>query len=187
MLRAHMNARSRRARDDTGTTPEARSGTDAVPAEPAAASAIVPDPAIAIASDRDANGVPIHRGWAPLGGHHRWMEPFVMVLLAGGSAHGYAIIGELAQLGITTGSVDVGQVYRTLRDLEEAGQVRSKWATGSGAARREYELTATGYAALDEWAAVIKERARLIAEFDARYLEWVAAPRPGTVEPERAS
>jgi poly-beta-hydroxybutyrate-responsive repressor len=131
----------------------------------------------AIASDRDAAGVPIHRGWAPLGAHHRWMEPFVMVLLAGGSAHGYAIVGELAQLGITNGSVDVGQVYRVLRDLEAAGLVSSSWTTGAGPARRDYELTDTGYAALDEWAAVMKERTRLVAEFDARYLEWVAQPR----------
>ena len=130
----------------------------------------------AIASDRDAAGIPIHRGWAPVGPHHRWMEPFVLALLAAGPAHGYAIVGELADLGITTGAVDVGQVYRTLRDLEEAGQVRSTWQTGTGPARRDYELTPEGSAALDEWAAVMKERARLVAEFDARYLEWVATP-----------
>ena len=131
----------------------------------------------AIASDRDAAGVPVHRGWAPIGTHHRWMEPFVLAMLAGGAAHGYAIVGELAQLGITTGSVDVGQVYRTLRDLEEAGQVRSMWMTGSGPARRDYEMTEAGFIALDEWAAVMKERARLLAEFDARYLEWVTDRR----------
>ena len=135
------------------------------------------DAALAIASDRDPAGVPVHRGWAPLGGHHRWMEPFVMVLLAGGAAHGYAIVGELAGLGITNGSVDVGQVYRVLRDLEAAGLVSSSWTTGSGPARRDYELTETGYAALDEWAAVMKERTRLVGEFDARYLETVTAPR----------
>ena len=136
------------------------------------------DAALTIASDRDAAGAPIHRGWAPLGSHHRWMEPFVMVLLAGGATHGYAIVGELAQLGITNGSVDVGQVYRVLRDLEAAGLVSSAWTTGSGPARRDYELTKAGYGALDEWAAVMKERTRLVGEFDARYLESVAAPRP---------
>lgn len=135
-----------------------------------------PDHVYAVASDHDANGIPIHRGWAPLGGH-RWMEPFVIVLLAGGAVHGYAIVGELEQLGVTNGSVDVGQVYRTLRDLEEAGQVRSTWATGTGPARREYELTEAGRHALDEWAAVMKERVRLGAEFEARYLEWVAIRR----------
>lgn len=103
-----------------------------------------------------------------------------MVLLAGGAAHGYAIVGELAQLGITNGSVDVGQVYRTLRDLEEAGQVSSSWMTGTGAARRDYRLTEAGAAALDEWGAVMKERARLVGEFDAAYLGWVAGRRPST-------
>ena len=137
-----------------------------------------PDPLLGIASDHDDAGIPVHRGWAPIGSHHRWMEPFVMVLLSVGPAHGYAIVGELADLGITNGAVDIGQVYRTLRDLEGAGQVRSAWATGgSGPARREYELTAAGYAALDEWAAVIKERARLIGEFDARYLESLSTRR----------
>jgi PadR family transcriptional regulator PadR len=135
-----------------------------------------PDPSMGIASGHDDAGIPVHRGWAPTGAHHRWMEPFVMVLLAGGPTHGYAIVGELAELGITNGAVDIGQVYRTLRDLEGAGQVQSAWSTASsGPARRDYELTDAGYAALDEWAAVIKERARLIAEFDARYLESVSS------------
>ena len=104
----------------------------------------------------------------------------MLVLLAGGGAHGYAIIGDLEEMGIANGSVDVGQVYRTLRDLEEAGLVTSAWSTDAqGPQRRAYELTAAGYAALDEWAAVMTERERLIAEFDARYLAAVARPRPG--------
>jgi len=139
-----------------------------------------PVPSEPVASERDARGVPVHRGWAPMGGRHRWMEPFVLMLLAGGSVHGYAITGQLEELGITGGAVDIGQVYRTLRDLEEGGQVTSRWSNEpAGPQRREYELTESGYAALDEWAAVMKERARLVAEFDARYLEWVARPRPG--------
>jgi DNA-binding PadR family transcriptional regulator len=154
-----------------------REGSAAI-AEPSGGEAPLDVDSSAIASDRDPAGVPVHRGWAPAGGHHRWMEPFVMVLLAAGPAHGYAIVGELVKLRITTGSVDIGQVYRSLRDLEEAGQVRSAWSTeGSGPARRDYELTEAGYAALDEWAAVMKERARLVAEFDARYLESVASRR----------
>ena len=132
----------------------------------------------ALASDRDATGTPVHRGWAPLGGRHRWMEPFVLVVLATTGAHGYAITGELEEMGITGGAVDVGQVYRTLRDLEASGYVTSAWSNEAvGPQRREYELTAAGYAALDEWAAVMKERARLIGEFDGRYLDAVARQR----------
>lgn len=168
MLRGHMNARANQHELDGGVSAS----------EPDGAVPVGPDPLLGIASDHDAGGIPIHRGWAPVGSHHRWMEPFVMVLLSVGPAHGYAIVGELADLGITNGQVDIGQVYRTLRDLEGAGQVRSTWSTsGSGPARRDYELTAAGYAALDEWAAVIKERARLIGEFDARYLESLSTRR----------
>jgi poly-beta-hydroxybutyrate-responsive repressor len=132
----------------------------------------------AVASARDAAGIPIHRGWAPLGARRRWMEPFVLVLLAGGGAHGYAITAQLEEMGITGGAVDVGQVYRTLRDLEATGQVTSSWSSEPvGPQRRDYELTEAGYRAIDEWAAVMEERARLIAEFNARYLEAVVAPR----------
>ena len=132
----------------------------------------------ALASDRDDAGVPVHRGWAPVGGRHRWMEPFVLVLLAGGGAHGYAITAQLEDMGLTAGPVDIGQVYRTLRDLEQAGEVTSSWsAEPVGPQRHDYELTDAGYAAIDAWAAVMKERARLIGEFNGRYLEAVAAPR----------
>ena len=163
---------SRRSQPDLASPP-ADPGTSATPRTRTDAGSV-----LGIASGRDAHGAPVHRGWAQVGSHHRWMEPFVLALLANGSAHGYGIVGELAQLGITNGAVDVGQVYRTLRDLEQAGQVRSTWTTGTGPARRDYELTETGWEALDEWAAVMKERTRLVAEFDALYLQWVALPRP---------
>jgi PadR family transcriptional regulator PadR len=143
-----------------------------------AASRPTPSP-LAIASDVNPSAPPVHRGWAPMSTRHRWLEPFVLAMLATGSSHGYAVLGELRQLGIATGAVDVGQVYRTLHDLEVAGQVRSQWSTGAGPARRDYELTELGFAALDEWAAVMKERTRLLGEFDARYLEWVSGARPG--------
>jgi poly-beta-hydroxybutyrate-responsive repressor len=128
---------------------------------------------LAIATAVDATGRPVHRGWAPAASRHRWLEPFVLMALANGHVHGYAIVGALTEVGISGGSADVGQVYRTLRDLEQAGQITSTWATGSGPARRDYQVTELGSAALDEWAAVMKERARLIAEFDAAYLSWV--------------
>jgi PadR family transcriptional regulator PadR len=127
------------------------------------------DDELQLASHHDERGAPSHRGWIPVGGRRRWMEPFVLVLLASGRAHGYAIMGALEEIGITNGSVDVGQVYRTLRDLEATGQVTSSWSTEPvGPQRREYELTDVGRAALDEWAAVMHERSRLIGLFDER-------------------
>lgn len=141
----------------------------------------------ALASEHEPTGTPLHRGWAPLGARRRWMEPFVLVLLAGGGVHGYAITTQLEEMGITDGPVDIGQVYRILRDLEASGRVTSTWtADAAGPQRREYELTPAGYAAIDEWAAVMKERARLIGEFNGRYLEAVVGPRlSGATRPPR--
>ena len=93
----------------------------------------------------------------------------MLVLLAGGRTHGYALMGELEAMGVSSGSIDVGQVYRTLRDLEAAEQVRSSWSNEPvGPQRREYELTSAGRAALEEWAAVMRDRARLIQAFEQR-------------------
>ncbi len=123
-----------------------------------------------IASGLDAQGIPVHRGWPPIGGRRRWLEPFVLVLLAEGGAHGYGLIGQLGEMGVVEGGVDVGQVYKTLRDLEEAGQVESTWsAEPTGPQRRDYELTDAGREALAEWMAVMRERHRLIDDLEERY------------------
>lgn len=109
-------------------------------------------------------------GWSPPGPRRRWLEPFLLVLLASGVAHGYALIGRLNALGVAPGGVDAGALYRTLRDLEVEGLVVSEWsAPTSGAPRREYVLTEAGRARLGEWAAVMRERARLVGEFFAAY------------------
>jgi PadR family transcriptional regulator PadR len=112
------------------------------------------------------------RGWSPGGPRRRWLEPFLLVLLAGGPAHGYSLLGRLNGLGVAPEDVDVGQLYRTLRELELAGLVRSNWETpAAGAARRGYALTDAGLAVLDDWALVMRERARLVAEFLKGYEE----------------
>jgi PadR family transcriptional regulator PadR len=110
------------------------------------------------------------RGWSPGGPRRRWLEPFVLALLAGGPAHGYSLLGRLNGLGVSADDLDVGQLYRTLRELEMAGQVESRWQTpAAGAARREYAISEAGLATLDNWAAVMRERSRLIGEFIDRY------------------
>jgi DNA-binding PadR family transcriptional regulator len=148
----------------SGAVPGADAGADAgtrVPGAPEGG----PDP---IASGHDANGQPVHRGWAPMRGHRRWMEPFVLAMVGATGGHGYALQAQLDELGISNGAVDVGQVYRTLRDLEELGQVVSTWSSDRvGPQRRDYVLTQSGFEALHDWAAVMRERTRLIAEFDA--------------------
>jgi DNA-binding PadR family transcriptional regulator len=55
--------------------------------------------------------------------------------------------------------------YRTLRELEREGLMRSAWITGDGPPRRTYRITATGRLVLEEWFGVMRERARLIDAF----------------------
>lgn len=109
------------------------------------------------------------RGWVRPGGRRgRWLEPFLLLLVAEGEAHGYALIARLNELGVSPEGVDVGMAYRTLRELEMEGLTRSEWVAESGAPRREYRLTLEGRAALAEWASVMCERGRLIDDFLAR-------------------
>ena len=111
-----------------------------------------------------------HHGWSPGGPRRRFLEPFLLALLAGGPAHGYSLLGQLNELGVAVSGVDVSQLYRTLRDLELAGLVQSRWEMPeAGAARRGYVITDAGLGALDDWAAVMRERARLVAEFLKQY------------------
>jgi len=126
---------------------------------------------------RDDDGQATQRGWMPAAARRRWIEPFVLAMLAR-ETYGYAILGRLEEMHISNGQLDVGLVYRTLRDLERDGLVSSSWAEESaGPRRRAYQLTESGYAALDDWAVVMRERARLIGEFNADYLEAVSSPR----------
>ncbi len=111
-----------------------------------------------------------HQGWVRPGGRRgRWLEPFLLLLVAEDAAHGYSLIRQLNELGVAPGEVDVGMVYRALRELEAEGLVESAWAAESGAPRRDYRITTQGGVSLREWAAVMDERARLIAEFQPRY------------------
>ena len=116
---------------------------------------------------------PRHQGWRyPGNGRRRWLEPFVLLLVSEGVTHGYGILAGLESMGVSGPELDVGQIYRVLRNLETEGSVISAWATdGSGPARREYRLTDAGWSALEEWAAVMDERQRLAVEFLGRYAE----------------
>ncbi len=107
-----------------------------------------------------------YRGWVRPGGRRgRWLEPFLLRLVADGEAHGGALITRLNELCLAPDGVDVGMAYRTLRELEGEGLVESTWVTDDGPPRRTYRLTQMGRRALHEWIAVMHERARLIDAF----------------------
>jgi PadR family transcriptional regulator, regulatory protein PadR len=83
---------------------------------------------------------------------YRFLEPGLLLLLRERPTHGYELIAELPGL-LGAERVDVGNVYRALRGLEERGLVASEWRDDlPGPAKRTYEITDEGRRALERWA-----------------------------------
>ena len=61
------------------------------------------------------------RGWVrPAGRRGRWIEPFVLLLIAEGPVHGYSVISQLNKFGLTRGrltgrSVSIGPTARAIQ------------------------------------------------------------------------
>ena len=110
-------------------------------------------------------------GWRVRARVERFGEPALLLLLREAPAHGYELIDRLPEL-LPDERVDMGNLYRVLRALEEQGVVRSDWdAEAPGPAKRIYELTDEGRALLDAWAAAIAAAREQLGAFLARYDE----------------
>src|SRR5438045_9464010 len=95
----------------------------------------------------------------------RFSEAALLLLLRGRPTHGYELLEALPDL---TGDarVDMGNLYRVLRALEEDGLVQSEWEAGApGPAKRTYELTPEGRRLLDEWATALGRSSERITSF----------------------
>ncbi len=67
-----------------------------------------------------------YRGWVRPGGRRgRWLEPFVLLLVAQEVGYGRALIGRLNELCLAPDGVNAGMAYRTLRELEADGLMTS--------------------------------------------------------------
>ena len=112
------------------------------------------------------------RGWHGAGGRvERFQVPALLLLLRERRAHGYDLLDRLPEV---TGDarVDVGNLYRVLRTLEQQGLVASEWDDAvPGPAKRTYELTAAGAEALDRWAVALSGTRDRIDAFLDRYEE----------------
>jgi len=87
----------------------------------------------------------------------RFLEPGLLALLRDRPTHGYELIAELPAL-VGTDRVDVGNVYRALRGMEERGLVTSEWSDElPGPAKRTYEITDEGRRALERWTLWLRE------------------------------
>jgi len=99
----------------------------------------------------------------------RFSEPALLLLLRERPAHGYELLEALPTV-IGEARVDMGNLYRVLRALEEDGLVSSEWeADAPGPAKRTYRLTAEGRRLLDEWADALRRSRERIDGFLERY------------------
>jgi PadR family transcriptional regulator PadR len=107
--------------------------------------------------------------WAVKARVERFIEPAVLLLLRERPMHGYELL-ELAPPLVGEERIDVGNLYRALRALEEDGVVRSEWSADlPGPAKRTYELTSEGTQLLERWAEALRENQALVTEFLLRY------------------
>jgi poly-beta-hydroxybutyrate-responsive repressor len=107
--------------------------------------------------------------WAVRARIERFGEPALLLLLAERPAHGYELLEQLPEL---TGEqrIDMGNLYRVLRALEEEGFVTSDWCDDApGPTKRIYELTDAGRRLLEGWAGAMRANQELVSSFLDRY------------------
>ena len=100
----------------------------------------------------------------------RFVRPFVLLLLAEGPSHGYELARSLKEFAPEGLNAEPSILYRMLRQMEKEGLAKSSLDdSGTGPARKVYELTSGGREALDLWASSLEGTARMLGSFRKRY------------------
>lgn len=76
------------------------------------------------------------------------LDLLILAVLAGGPAHGYAVVEGLRRRSGDTFDLPEGTVYPALHRLEKSGLLCSEWSVVAGRRRRTYQLTEKGQSAL---------------------------------------
>jgi PadR family transcriptional regulator PadR len=105
-----------------------------------------------------------------------WAQPVILVLLREWNSYGYEMMERMAQFGLE--ATNPGTLYRTLRNMEKNGAVKSAWETSKGGpARRVYSITDVGEAYLDFWVKSLEQYQRNVDAFFGLY---TGKPRPAS-------
>ena len=99
----------------------------------------------------------------------RFIQPSLLLFLFKGASYGYELIDKLKGLGFHKETIDVGAVYRTLREIEKEGYVKSVWHKRGTRRRRVYQITPSGRALLKAWVGRIRERKKALEKFLKMY------------------
>lgn len=99
-----------------------------------------------------------------LGIPRNFLIPLTLLHLRELNGHGYELMEKLSQFGIQ--SMDQGNFYRVLRQLEKDELVTSIWDTSSGGpAKRIYSITDGGEKYLEVWADSLGHYQKMLNQF----------------------
>src|SRR5919206_1631161 len=97
-----------------------------------------------------------------------WLVPVILLSLREWNSYGYELMERAAAFGFE--AMNPGTLYRTLRQMEKNGVVKSSWETSKGGpARRMYSITDAGEAYLDFWAQALEQYRRNMDAFFRLY------------------
>ncbi|HEV2787697.1 MAG TPA: PadR family transcriptional regulator [Solirubrobacteraceae bacterium] len=107
--------------------------------------------------------------------HKDFRTAWLLLLLRDGSSYGYELRRALAEREMR---LDPAVMYRSLRDMERAGFISSRWVTSeAGPKRRVYDITAAGLDELARIAATIERSRDAQNEFLQAFEHGVQPPR----------
>lgn len=101
------------------------------------------------------------------------LQPCLLLLLSERPGHGYALLERLRSFDLLLQD-DPGTVYRALHGLERKGLVEARWeANPSGPARKVYNVTRPGTAALRSWTRDLEGMRKILDHYLLRYRDLV--------------
>ncbi|MER2000912.1 MAG: poly-beta-hydroxybutyrate-responsive repressor [Lysinibacillus sp.] len=99
-----------------------------------------------------------------LGAPKNFLIPIMLLHLRDWNSHGYELMEKVMQFGVE--SVDQGNFYRLLRQLEKDALVTSEWnVTSGGPAKRIYSITEAGEQYLEMWAGSLSYYQKMLDQF----------------------
>lgn len=100
----------------------------------------------------------------------RFLEAALLCLLKEEKAHGYALMEKLIEYDFTEDNINIGPIYRALRNMEADNLVISSWEDSEqGPKKRLYQITPKGIEVLDNWIDLLRYRKSRIEKIINNY------------------
>jgi PadR family transcriptional regulator, regulatory protein PadR len=112
-----------------------------------------------------------------LGTPKNFLIPIMLLHLRDWNSHGYELMERMLKFGIE--SIDQGNFYRLLRQLEKDALVTSEWdVTTGGPAKRVYAITEAGEKYLETWAGSLSYYQKMLDQFFTLYNPFLELYKP---------